>query len=110
MTQTRSPPTNRSARPERLGDPARLLLVAVREPVDSVLVPVAEQAQELAGMRAARDDHQLGDPGADERLDREADHRPVVDRQQVLVRDPRQRVEATPGPAGEDDALHNARS
>ena len=38
---------------ERLGDPARVLLVGVREPVDPPLVPVAEQAEELA-RRACR--------------------------------------------------------
>ena len=40
--------------PERLGDPARLLLVGVEEPVDPVLVAVAEQAEELARVGAAR--------------------------------------------------------
>ena len=49
--------------PERLGDPARLLLVAVEELVDAVLVAVAEQAEELAGVRPAGDEHQLVDAG-----------------------------------------------
>ena len=57
-------------------------------------------------MRAAGDEHQLADPGRDDRLDRVRDHRAVVDRQQVLVRDPRQRMEAATGAAGEDDSLH----
>ena len=92
--------------PERLGDAAGPLLVAVRQQVDAELVPVAEQAKELAGVRPAGDDHQLGDAGADERLDREADHRPVVDREQMLVRDLRQRMKAAARAAGENDALH----
>ena len=45
-------------------------------------------------------------PARDERLDRVRDHRPVVDRQQVLVRDPRERMESAAGASGEDDALH----
>ena len=39
--------------PERLGDAAGPLLVAVEELVDAVLLAVAEQAEELAGVRAA---------------------------------------------------------
>ena len=92
--------------PERIGDAARLLLVAVEEPVDAVVVAVAEQAEELAGVRAAGDEHQLVDAGADERLDRVGDHRPVVQRQQVLVRDPRERVQPRARAAREDDAFH----
>ena len=79
--------------PKRLRDPARLLLVRIEKPVDPVLMAVAEQAEELARMRPAGDEHQLVDTGVDERLDREVDHRPIVNRQQVLVRDPRERVE-----------------
>ena len=92
--------------PERLGDASGPLLVGVQEPVTAVGMPVAEQAEELPGMRPAGDDHDLVDARAYERLDRVLDHRPVVDRQQVLVRDPRQRVEPRTGSAGEDDALH----
>ena len=54
----------------------------------------------------AGDQHRLGHAGPDERLDRVGDHRPVVDRQQVLVRDAGQRVETAAGPAGQDHALH----
>ncbi len=91
---------------ERVGDSALALLIRIREPVDSVCVAVAEQPEELPGVRAPRHEHELADPGRDDRLDRIRDHRPVVDRQQVLVRDPRQRMEAAPCAAGEDDALH----
>jgi hypothetical protein len=94
--------------PERVRDPARLLLVAVREEVEAVLAPVPEQAEELAGVRPAGDEHELGDPGLHERLDGVRDHRSVPERQQVLVRDPRERMETGAGSAGEDDALHAA--
>src|SRR6185312_6239632 len=57
-------------------------------------------------MRPAGDEHQLRDPGADERLDRERDHRPVVDRQQVLVRDPGERIEPRPGASRENHPFH----
>ena len=40
-------PNERCASPECLGDPTGLFLVAVGEPLDSVLVAVPEQSQEL---------------------------------------------------------------
>ena len=46
------------------------------------------------------------DARVDQRPQRIEDHRPVVDRQQVLVRDPRQGIEPGAEAAGEDDALH----
>src|SRR5262249_9032352 len=91
---------------ERLSDPARLLLVAVREPVDAVLVAVAEQPEELARVRPAGDEHQLVDARLHERLDRVRDHRPVVEREEALGRDPGQAMEAGARAAREDDALH----
>ena len=47
--------------PERLGDPALTLLVGVLQQADPVLVAVTEQPEELTGVRAAGDDHDLGD-------------------------------------------------
>jgi hypothetical protein len=91
---------------QRLRDPAGALLVRVGQPVDPPLVAVPEQAQELAGVGPPGHHHQLPHLRRDERLDRVGDHRAVVDRQQVLVRDPRQRMEARSAAAGEDDALH----
>ncbi len=91
---------------EGVGDPARLLLVRVEETVDAELVAVAEQAEELARVGAAGDEHQLAQTGLDQRLDRVRDHRPVVDRQQVLVGDPRQRMETRAAAARQDHALH----
>ena len=92
--------------PEGLGDAAGPVLVAVAEPVDAELVAVAQQPEELAGVGAPGDQHDLGDPGVHQRLDAPVDHRPVVDRQQVLVGDPGERMEPRAGPTGEDDALH----
>src|SRR5205823_14859704 len=64
------------------------------------------QAEELARVRPAGDEHELGHARLHERLDGVGDHRPVVDREQVLVRDPRQRIEPRALPTSEDDALH----
>jgi hypothetical protein len=90
-------------------DSAGLVLVGVEEPVHPVLVAVAQQPEELARVRAAGDQHQLLHARVDERLDRPADHRPVVDREQVLVRDLRQRVQARARAAGQDHALESRR-
>src|SRR5581483_2306806 len=87
-------------------DSSSLLLVRVEETIDSVLVAVPEQPKELAGVRPARDEHDLLDAGADQRLDRVRHHRPVVQGEEVLVRDPRERMQARARAPGEDDALH----
>ena len=94
MTTNLSPSTKFSASAERLGDAAGLLLVGVAQALQAELAPVAEQPQELAGVVAAGDDHDVVDAGLDQRLDRVVDHRLVVDRQQVLVGDAGQRVQA----------------
>ena len=99
---------------ERLGDPTRLVLVPVEEAVDPVLVAVAQQTEELARMGPSGDEHELLDAGVHQRLDRPADHRPVVDREEVLVRDLGERVQARARAAGQDHALecrrHRGRS
>ena len=90
-----------------MGDAERPALVAVGQ-VEPEMRPVAEQLDDVADALAADDDHHLADAHPGERLDRVVDHRPVVDRQQVLVGDDRQREQPRGGPAGEDDALHRA--
>ncbi|HEV3497035.1 MAG TPA: aminotransferase class V-fold PLP-dependent enzyme, partial [Actinomycetes bacterium] len=65
-----------------LGDASGALLVGVDEAVDPVVVAAAEQAEELAGVGPPGHHHQLGDARLHQGFDGEADHRPVVDRQQ----------------------------
>ena len=50
---------------EGFGDTAGLVLVRVEEAVDAELVSVAQQAQELAGVRAPRHQHDLADARPD---------------------------------------------
>ena len=90
---------------DRVGDAERAALVAVRQ-VEPEMRAVGEQLDDVADALAADDDHHLADAHPGQRLDRVVDHRPVVDRQQVLVGDDRQREQPGGGPAGEDDALH----
>ena len=91
------------------GDAARLLLIPVGEPVDAELVAVAQQAQELPGMGAAGHQHDLVDSGIDERLYRPGDHRTVVDREQMLVGDAGQGVEARARTARQEHTFHRRR-
>src|SRR5262249_24225094 len=56
----------------------------------------------------AGDQEDVLDPDVDERLDRVIDHRPVVNRQEMLVGDLGQGMKAGPETAREDDALHGA--
>ena len=99
ITTTRSSAAKSRREAERLGDPAGRSCRAVLE-------LAAEQALEVLHVVAARDEHQLVEAGLPQRLDRVEDHRLVVDGQEVLVRDPRQRIEPRAGAAGEDHALH----
>src|SRR2546422_7188894 len=82
---------------EGFGDAARLRLVCIEQARDPELLTVAQQPQKLAGMRTARDEHDLRHACLDQRLDAVADHRPVVDRQQVLVGDLSQGMQPAAG-------------
>ena len=91
-----------------LGDAAGPLLVGVKEALHAELLAVGQEPEELARVRAARHDHDLGDARLDERLDPVADHRPVADRQQVLVGDAGEGMKPAARAAGEDDASHGS--
>jgi len=91
---------------ERLCDSALALLVRVEEAVYPVVVAVAEQSEELARVRSAGDEHQLLDASFHQRLDRVGHHRPVVQGQQVLVRDAGERGEPAARAARQDHAFH----
>jgi hypothetical protein len=84
---------------QRLGDATFTLLVGVLEVADAEDLAVAQQLQEVAGVLAAGDHEDLVDSRVEQGLDRVVDHRPVVDRQQVLVRYAGQGVQPCPQPA-----------
>src|SRR5215212_8545656 len=65
----------RLAEVERRRDAALALLIGVVEVAQAEVAPVLEELEEVAGGVAARDDHDVGDPGVDERLDGVVDHR-----------------------------------
>src|SRR6266568_8200607 len=73
--------------------------------MDSPARAVTEQSREARRVVGRRDQHDLADPGQQQRGERVIDHRLVVDRQQLLGDDLRHRVEPSPGTARQDDAL-----
>ncbi len=104
----------RSRHSDHLGDPAGrdLHLVGEIELEEHLVagpradVAVAEQVDELAGVLLAGDEQHLGDAGALQQLQRVVDHRPPAHREQVLVRDARQFLEARRRAAGGDQSFH----
>ena len=93
------------ARPMACAMPERAALVAVRQ-VEPEVPAVAQQLDDVADALAADDDHHLADAHARQRVERVVDHRPVVDRQQVLVGDDREREQPGRRPAGKHEAFH----
>ena len=74
--------------------------------VHSVARAVPEQALEVGQVRRGGDDQDVPDSRQHEGGQRVVDHGLVVDRQQLLTGDERERVQTRAGPAGEDDAFH----
>ena len=85
--------------------PSGAALVAIGQ-VEPEMRPVGEQLDDIADALPADDDHDLADAHARQRLERVVDHRPVIDRQEVLVGDDGQGKEPGRRSAGEDDAFH----
>ena len=83
---------------------ARLLCVG--EP-HAVARAVPEQALEVGQVGRRGDDKDVPDARQHEGGQRVVDHGLVVDRQQLLGGNERERVQAGAGPAGEDDAFHS---
>ena len=90
---------------EGLRKAVRRGLLGVGE-VDAVAGAVPEQALEVGQVGRGGDDQDIPDARQHEGAKRVVDHGLVVDRQQLLAGDERERVQAGAGPAGEDDAFH----
>src|SRR5439155_15459598 len=91
-----------------VGDTQSAALIAIRQ-IEAEVRAVGQQLDDVADALPADDDEDLLDAHPRERLDRVIDHRPVVDRQQVLIGDDRQRIQARGRPARQHDPLHLAR-
>jgi len=73
---------------------------------EAELLAVSQELQEISGTVSSHHEHDLPDPGIDQCPDRIVDHGPIIDRQEMFVGDPRERVESYPEPAGQYDSLH----
>lgn len=91
---------------ERLREAVRAGLLGVGQ-VHAVARAVPEQALEVGEVRRGGDDQDVPDARQHEGAKRVVDHGLVVDRQQLLGGHERERVQASAGPAGEDDAFHS---
>ena len=91
---------------EGLGQAVRAGLLGVGQ-VHAVARAVPEQALEVGQVRRRGNDQDVPDASQHEGGQRVVDHGLVVDRQQLLGGHERERVQASAGPAGEDDAFHN---
>ena len=116
QTTSFSPRSEVARHADDLRDPARLDLHLVGEvEVEELLVAdarahvaVPEQVDELARVLLPGDEQHLAHTRPLQQLQRVVDHRPAADRQQMLVRDARQLLEARRGAAGGDQSLHAA--
>ena len=91
---------------EGLRQAVRRGLLGVGE-VHAVARAVPEQALEVGQVGRGGDDQDVPDARQHEGAERVVDHGLVVDRQQLLGGHERERVQASAGPAGEDDAFHS---
>ena len=91
---------------ERLRQAVRRGLLGIGQ-VHAVARAVAEQALEVGEVGRGGDDQDVPDARQHEGAERVVDHGLVVDRQQLLGGHERERVQASAGPAGEDDAFHS---
>ena len=90
---------------EGLRQAVRRGLLGVGE-VHAVARAVPEQALEVGQVGRRGDDQDVPDASQHEGAKRVVDHGLVVDRKQLLGGHERERVQASAGPAGEDDAFH----
>ena len=87
--------------PKRVGDAAFAFLIRVVQMLQRRIFPICQQPQKIAGIASAGDQQDLLDARIHQRLDRIVDHRLVVNRQQMLVRDFGQRKQTAAGTPGE---------
>ncbi len=95
---------------QRVGNAGLPFLISEAELLQAELFAVLQQAQEVACVLASGDNQNVAHSGIDQRLQRVKNHRLVIDRKQVLVGNPRQRIQPRPNSSGQYDALHESPS
>ena len=94
---------------ERLGKAVRRRLHLVGQ-MDAELAAITQKTLEIGEVGRRGDDENVANARHHERGERIVDHRLVVDRQQLLARDQRERIQARAAAACQYDALHMMRS
>ena len=72
------------------------------------ITSVAEQPEKITSIFPAGDEKNLLNPRIDQRLNGIVNHRPVVDRQEVLIGDAGERIQSAAGASRKDYAFHMA--
>jgi len=96
----------RLCEPERVCDAAFAFLVGVVNAVQVKILAIGEETKEVAGILPASDDDDVLDARIHQCLDGVENHRPVVNWQQMLIGDTRERVQARTSSARQDNTLH----
>ena len=94
---------------ERLGQAVRRRLDLILQ-MQAVLAAVAQQRLKARGVRGGGNDQNVLDARQHQRRQRIVDHRLVIDGQQLLGCDHRQRVKSGAGAAGKDNTFHRYNS
>src|SRR5438093_5990027 len=89
------------------GDAAFPFLIRVIEMLQSKFLAVAEEPKKISCAIASSHDQDFPDSRFHQSADRIVDHRPVIDRKQMLVCDFRQRRKAGSKSAGQYNTLHS---
>ena len=90
---------------ERMSNSSRPLLDLVGKP-DTLIGAGSQQFKKIADMPPPGYDQDLIDPCIDQRVERVTDHWFVIDRQEMLVCDFREREEPRTRPARQNNAFH----
>ena len=94
----------RSPDDERLGQPVGAWLHRIFE-IDSPIPSIAQKFSEAGGVLRSADDQDIPDPRQHERTERVVDHRLVVDGQELLRNNFRDRIKPRSRSAGQDDSF-----
>jgi len=91
---------------QRIRDAPLALLVSLVKVPETKIASIAQQAKEVARVLPACHKQNISYPRVDQGLERIKDHGLVEHWQQVLVRHPRQRVQAGSQTSSKDDSFH----
>src|SRR6185369_6602598 len=91
-------------------DSSFAFLIGVVQVLQSESSAVPQQLQKISCRISAGDDHDVRDSRVHQRLNRIVDHRLVINRQQMLIRDGSQRVQTRTETTSKDDTFQEITS